>query len=98
MLRDRASLIFLRIFSEEMVGCKLRSSEPCGCTLTQRDRFLWLSVLVRVGAERWGQRERGRGGGTWGKVRKEDGLVGNCGELVICRGNALGKGENGKKV
>ena len=62
MLRDRASLIFLRVFSEEMVGCKLRSSEPCGCTLTLRDRFLWLSVLVRVGAERWGQRERGRGG------------------------------------
>ena len=54
-LRDRASLIILKVFSEEMVGWGLRSSEPCGCTLTLRDRFLWLSVLVRVGAERWGQ-------------------------------------------
>jgi len=66
-LRDRASLIILKVFSEEMVGWGLRSSEPCGCTLTLRDRFLWLSVLVRVGAERWGQRERGRGGGYLGQ-------------------------------
>ena len=45
-----------------MVGCKLRSSEPCGCTLTLRDRFLWLSVLVRVGAERRKIcRQKGRG-------------------------------------
>ena len=66
-----------------MVGCELRISEPCGCTLTLRDRFLWLSVLVRVGAERWGQRERGKGWGvTWGKVRKEDGLVEECEGLV----------------
>ena len=35
---DVGSLIFLRLFSEEMVGCKLSSSEPCGCTLTQRDK------------------------------------------------------------
>ena len=69
-LRNRASLIFLRVFSEEMVGWRLRSSDPCGCTLTLRDRFLWLSVLVRVGAERWGQREREReegGGGYLGQ-------------------------------
>ena len=31
----------------------------------------------KVGAAR----ER-KGGGTWGKVRKEDGLVGECEELV----------------
>ena len=54
-------------FSEEMVGWGLRSSEPCGCTLTLRDRFLWLSVLVRVVAERWGAaRERKGGGGYLG--------------------------------
>ena len=32
----------------------------------------------KVGAAR----ERKRGGVTWGKVRKEDGLVGECEELV----------------
>ena len=92
-LRDRASLIILKVFSEEMVGWGLRSSEPCGCTLTLRDRFLWLSVLVRVGAERWGQRERGRGGGvTWGKVWKEDELVGECEELVHLQRKCTRKG------
>ena len=60
--------------------------------LNQRDRFLWLSVLVRVGAERWGQRERGRGGVTWGKVRKEDGLVGECEELVHLQRKCTRKG------
>ena len=77
-----------------MVGCKLRSSEPCGCTLTLRDRFLWLSVLVRVGAERWGQRERGRGGGGYlgGKGWKEDGLVGDCEELVHLQRKCTRKG------
>jgi hypothetical protein len=94
-LKGEAMLIILKVFSEEIVGCKLRSSEPCGCTLTLRDRFLWLSVLVRVGAERWGQRERERGrggGGTWGKVRKEDELVGECEELVHLQRKCTRKG------
>ena len=83
-----------------MVGWGLRSSEPCGCTLTLRDRFLWLSVLlVRVGVERWGQRERGRGGGVPGaRGGRKMGSLGNARSSCICRGNALEKGENGKKV
>ena len=81
-----------------MVGWMMRSSEPCGCTLTLRDRFLWLSVLVRVGAERWGQRERGRGGITWARCGRKMGSLGNARSSCICRGNALEKGENDKKV
>ena len=99
-LRDRASLIILKVFSEEMVGWGLRSSEPCGCTLTLRDRFLWLSVLVRVGAERWGQRKRQRGGrGVPGaRCERKMGSLRNARSSCICRGNELEKGENGKKV
>ena len=39
-LRDRASLIILKVFSEEMVGWGLRSSEPCGCTSGRRSAHL----------------------------------------------------------
>ena len=83
-----------------MVGWGLRSSEPCGCTLTLRDRFLWLSVLVRVGAERWGQREReeGVGGLPGARCGRKMSSLGNARSSCICRGNALEKGENGKKV
>ena len=36
---------------------------------------------MRVGAERWGQREREERGATWDKVRKGVGLVEDCEEL-----------------
>ena len=80
-----------------MVGWGLRSSEPCGCTLTLRDRFLWLSVLVRVGSRgrKVGaarERKGGGGGGYLGQVWKEDELVGECEELVHLQRKCTRKG------
>ena len=61
---------------------KLRSSEPCGCTLTLRDRFLSLSVLLRVMNKQMGVvhavvLKRGRGRGTEHKWKLTN-IVGCC--------------------
>jgi hypothetical protein len=72
-------------------------SEPCGCTITLR--LCLLSLRTSREREKERDRERGRGGGTWGKVQKEDGLVGDCEELVHLQRKCTRKGrENGNKV
>ena len=79
-LEGRASLTFLcNVF---FVLWKLRSSEPCGCTLTLRDRFLSLSVLLRVMNKQMGVvhavvLKRGRGRGTEHKWKLTN-IVGCC--------------------
>ena len=60
---------------------RLRSSEPCGCTLTLRDRFLSLSVLLRVMNRKMGMvhavvLKRRRGRGTEHKSKLTKNIVG----------------------
>ena len=66
MLRDRASLIFLRVFSEEMVGCILRSSEPCDCINPEGSLFMAFGPRESRDRKVGAARER-KGGGYLGQ-------------------------------
>ena len=86
-------------FSEEMVGWGLRSSEPCGCTLTLRDRFfLAFGPRKSRGRKVGAARERGKGGVPGARCGREMGSLRTAMISYICRGNVLEKGENSKKM